>query len=233
MDRVRLDLHLHTTASPDSSLEVSEILPAVRRAGLDGFAVTDHNSMAAIPEVERRMVEEAPAPGQRRERPLILIPGVEVSTKEGHLLAYFVPRPPPAGLSLARTVDDVHQMGGMAVLAHPFRRAHGAGRSLGQHPPIPFDLIETLNGHNDGAANARAADLAIRMGLSTTGGSDAHRALEIGRCFTELALGDGIARRSLLSGSPRAGGESLTFSGGVRVWLGNAWKRTGRGLKPL
>ena len=229
---LRLDLHVHTVASPDSKLSVEDALSAVRARGLDGLAITDHNSVASVEVALRLLRDEGSRWTGRNGRPVVLVPGVEVSTREGHLLAYFVSRVPERDQSLERTIAEIHRMGGLAVLSHPFRRAHGAGRSLGRPLP-PLDGIEGMNGHNHAQLNVRAQELAREAGLPMTGGSDAHRADEIGRCYTEFAGLVAPGRDELLTRSPRPGGTDLAYAGGVAVSLRNAAKRARRGLRPV
>ena len=120
---MRLDLHVHSHWSPDSRLTLEEAVDRLEFAGLSGFALTDHNSIAGHRELRAL---EARYPMYR------FIPGVEVSTHEGHLLVYGIEALPPIHAPLADTLEWVRARGAVAVLAHPFRwarrgRAH-AGR---------------------------------------------------------------------------------------------------------
>ena len=80
---MRVDLHLHTTAS-DGLLEPAALVSAVQAASLQVFSVTDHDTVDALPEVE----------AQARALGLRLIPGIELSAMwhsvEFHILGYFV-----------------------------------------------------------------------------------------------------------------------------------------------
>jgi predicted metal-dependent phosphoesterase TrpH len=219
---MRIDLHVHTTASPDSHLTVAEAFAAARKAGLNGIAVTDHNSMANI-----ELAEEV----SRREG-MVFIRGVEVSTIEGHLLAYGIPAAPDSQKPLSETVDTIHKMGGVAVLAHPYRTVHGAGRRLGDRIP-PLDAVETMNGHTSARTNRLASKLALDNKLPTTGGSDSHAANEVGRCYTEFELTSNDIVTLFRKGNPEARGMDLTLSGRIRIGVGNAKKRAKRGFKPL
>jgi predicted metal-dependent phosphoesterase TrpH len=82
----RADLHIHTTYS-DGMGTVPAVLEAARQAGLDVIAITDHDTMAGA----RRARDLVPRYGIR------VIPGIEISTSEGHLLAYWIEREVPAG----------------------------------------------------------------------------------------------------------------------------------------
>jgi len=219
---MRIDLHVHTTASPDSHLTVAEAFAAARRAGLNGIAVTDHNSMANVPAAEELA---------RREG-MVMIRGIEVSTREGHLLAYGIATPPEQHRPVAETVDAIHKIGGIAVLAHPYRTVHGAGRKIGENIP-PFDAVETMNGHTSPRTNLRAGRMAAERKLPTTGGSDAHDTRDVGRCYTEFDIKTDDVVELFRNGNPRACGSDLGLAGRIAIGVGNATKRARRRFKPL
>jgi predicted metal-dependent phosphoesterase TrpH len=117
---LRLDTHVHTRFSYDAAGFVRAVLAAAREAGLDGLAVTDHDTV----EGARRAARLAPEYG------LFVLPGVEVSTAEGHLLALGTETAPAPGRPMAETAETVRDRGGVAVAAHPFQLSrHGASRT--------------------------------------------------------------------------------------------------------
>ena len=77
--RLIIDLHTHThPASDDSSMTLDELVLRAREAGLDGVCVTDHDRFLDADEARR--VSEAHG--------LLVLPGSEVTTDEGHLLVF-------------------------------------------------------------------------------------------------------------------------------------------------
>ncbi|EQD46868.1 PHP domain protein, partial [mine drainage metagenome] len=160
---VRVDLHVHSTYSPDSSLTLDLLAQRMAYAGLRGAALTDHNTVRG-----HRAIRDL----ARAHPEFWFVPGVEISTSEGHLLAYGLSQDPPVGRPLEETIQWVHDLGGVAVMAHPYRRTHGAGRQAGDWARV--DLIETVNGHNTPVANARAELLSAARQLPSVGGSDSH-----------------------------------------------------------
>ncbi len=222
---VRLDLHVHSRHSPDSSLGLETIVDRLGIAGLRGFALTDHNSVAGHP---------AMSDLAHRNPMYLMVPGVEVSTREGHLLVYGVSEVPPVHRPLAETLDWVHARGVVAVLAHPLRLAHGVGRRVAE--TAPADGIETVNGHNGELANARAGVIATGRRLATTGGSDAHDAKGLGRAFTELP--DEVDSVDAFLAALRrarcdARGESLHGLARVSLGVRTGLLRVARGLRPI
>src|SRR5687767_475296 len=79
---MKVDLHLHTTAS-DGSLSPSAVVWGARAGGLDVIAITDHDTVAGIPEAIAALPDS-----------MHVIPGVELSTtlegSELHILGYFI-----------------------------------------------------------------------------------------------------------------------------------------------
>lgn len=110
---VRFDLHIHSEHSPDGRMSLDEIVSCARARGLQGVAVCDH---------DRALTETWDAPD------FLLIPGIELSTDQGHLLGLFVTEQIEAR-ELDAAIDAVHACGGLAVMAHPFERSCDAQRA--------------------------------------------------------------------------------------------------------
>jgi predicted metal-dependent phosphoesterase TrpH len=224
-DGARLDLHVHSRHSPDSRLSLEEIVGRLSYVGLRGFALTDHNTVkghATLAEL------------QARYPTYLFVPGVEVSTREGHLLALGVGEAPPAHRPIAESVDWVRSRGGVAVPAHPFRASHGIGRRVAESVAVP--ALETYNGHNSDIDNLRAAGIAARRGLGETGGSDAHAVRDLGRTYTEfdgpITTVDDVLS-AIREGRTSAAGKSMPLGGRIRLSVRSALLRIGRGFRPV
>ncbi len=98
--------HVHTTAS-DGRGDLDDVSRAAARAGLDFLVLGDHNV--------------DPPPAHYRDGVLI-VPGVELSTSAGHLLAAGAERTAGWTLREEDPVGAARFAGGMAVLAHPVNR---------------------------------------------------------------------------------------------------------------
>ncbi len=222
---LRLDLHVHSRHSSDGRTSVEELVRRCLELRLGGFALTDHNSTAGHEEL-RRLGAAHPE--------LCLVPGVEVSTHDGHLLALGVTEAPPTDRPAAETASWIADRGGVAVPAHPYRRVHGMGPN-GSVRCSPA-AIETANGHNPPGANARARALASSHGWGATGGSDAHRSEELGQAWTEFPVG--VASLTDVLGALRrgtivAGGGSLPTVARWMVAVRSLGLRMGRGLRSV
>jgi predicted metal-dependent phosphoesterase TrpH len=225
---VSVDVHVHTAASYDSTAAVDAVLAHAADAGLDAVAITDHDTMRGA----RRALERAP------DYNVVVVPGVEVSTADGHLLALGVADCPPAGRPLAETVAAVHDQGGAAVVPHPFQRSrHGVSRSaLGG-----CDGIEAYNAMAmTGVQNRRARAFAEREGYPVLGGSDAHTPEMVGRAITHVRVAtdtEPLTADAIVSGI-RAGrtdyaGRRASVRHYVNKHLHNVRLRTVAGLTAL
>lgn len=171
---LKIDLHVHSDASIDGRSTLSELARTAAARGLDALMICDHNKFTlTAPEIREGV---------------LLLPGCEVSTVSGHLLALFCQEPfvlSPELPTLPEASALIHAHGGLAVVAHPFTRAN-----RDREAEVPYlDGAECANArayfHNPNA-NRMAADFAARHDLLTTGGSDAHHMGEVGNCYTLL-----------------------------------------------
>ena len=83
--RYRVDLHTHTGHSKDSLCPAPDLLAAAVRRGLAGLAVTDHDTAGGALQA-LALVERQP----ERYPGLTIIPGEEVKTREGELIALYI-----------------------------------------------------------------------------------------------------------------------------------------------
>jgi predicted metal-dependent phosphoesterase TrpH len=170
-DERRLDLHVHSSYSPDGEMTPAQLVRAAIDRGLSGIALTDHNTTAGI----------GPAREAALKRPgFLVIPAVEISSAQGHVIALGVSDPIPSGMPVGETVENVLAAGGLPVASHPFRNFTGLDES--QIRGARFEAIEVLNGRSPNRKNLRACRLAMSLGLGLSAGSDGHRPVEVGRC---------------------------------------------------
>lgn len=183
----KADLHIHTSHS-DGMASPRQILEYVEaETDLDVIAVADHDSL-------RGAGEALEVWGQGSYR-FQIVPGVEVTAIEGHVLALFVEQPLPSLRPVEEVLQAVHRQGGLAIAAHPLS---WLTRSLGQRTleriagsrreGVYLDGLETAN-QSPGARVGlkKAAELnRQRYRLAEVGGSDAHFLKAIGSAYTEF-----------------------------------------------
>jgi len=172
---MKADLHIHSNFSNDGKSTVEEIVAAAAERGLGCIAITDHNSF------------EAYALAKDNGK-VIVIPGIEVSSEEGHILAYGVDRDIPRGMTIKETIDKIHEAGGFAFAAHPYRWWSGLGEK--NTLANDFDGTEARNARSTASSNRKSEALAARIGKPISAGSDAHTPQYIGDGTVELP--DGI-----------------------------------------
>ena len=181
---MKLDLHIHSSFSPDAINPPEAICKAAIQKGLGGFALTDHNTTAGWEDV-RKAAERAG---------LLFIPGVEqkVTVKGqvvGEVLCLFL-RDPIRSHDLAGIITEAEGQGGLVVAAHPFdHRRPALGRSGGIMEHLHRIALEVLNGRGyTGQGNREAAACAKAYNLPVTAGSDAHTPFEVGNVCVEAEI---------------------------------------------
>jgi len=187
---LRIDLHSHTFFSPDGVSSPEEMIAAARAKGLHGLALTDHNTCEAVDFLAARgylRPDGLPVDG------FLVIPGVEVSTGEGHLLCLgtTLPDAPKLKGAPAREVCRViHAHGGLAIPAHPYDYLR-AGIREAVLETLEIDALEVFNAATPfKGCNDRARVYAAGRGLPMTAGSDAHHEAAVGTAYTVLGTND-------------------------------------------
>ena len=181
----RADLQLHSDLG-DGLASPEAILDSAERAGLDVIALTDHDDIRGS-----FLIRDI---ASKRGSKVQVVPGIEVTTRSGHLLALWVEDEIKMLGSLAATVAKIHAMGGVAIAPHPlsfltFSIGEGALRVLHAGPPESrVDGIELRNPSYAGRVrNARAAWLNEHvLKIAATGSSDAHHAKLVGTAWTDF-----------------------------------------------
>jgi predicted metal-dependent phosphoesterase TrpH len=145
------------------------------RAGLNGVAIVDHNTLEGAVKLFRYV--------KKRGIPLTVIIGEEIKTRSGDIIALDITDAIPSGLELAETLDLVRDANGMAIACHPCHRKGVGERNVLEQR---FDAIETVNSSISGESNRKAKILAEKIGIARVGGSDAHWPEAIGRAYTVI-----------------------------------------------
>ena len=176
------DLHLHSVYSKDGTASIEAILWQAKVRELDIIAITDHNNMRGVSEALTLM----------NKYDLQVIPGVEISTADGHLLAYEINHPLPPRLPMKDTVLRIHELGGFCMIPHPMSLGADAIRrevirDALQDPDIAETIIgiEVINGGLL-RRNQQAANLPQELNLAPVANSDSHNILSVGRAATEF-----------------------------------------------
>ena len=175
---MKLELHSHSWYSKGRILKEENIVSPVemvkeaRRKGLNGIAITDHDSLKSWDSLKRMKFDN-----------FIIIPGEEISTRQGHLIALGIAEVIKPGQEVLETIDKIHQQGGIAIAPHPFDIGKKGIRNFSRFA----DAIEVFNAMNlDRFANLRTLKYAKKFKKPMVAGSDAHLKEWIGRGSVEI-----------------------------------------------
>jgi len=202
----RADIHMHTNLG-DGWVSPARIIEEATRRGLHLIAVTDHDHIEGAKRVAELLAQ--------LNSPLQMITGVEVSTRQGHLLGLFVKKAPRAMRSVEESIETIKEQGGIVIVPHPFgrlvpslsRTKIGALLEKG----YAIDGIEIYNPSPANASKRAAVRAANQQwGLAETGGSDAHFWQQIGMAYTLFpGSSPDDLRRAILERHVRPGGHEV------------------------
>jgi predicted metal-dependent phosphoesterase TrpH len=220
----RADLHIHSLAS-DGISSVAQILERAEQLGLDVIAITDHERIDAA--------QAAQAMARARGLRVEVIVGEEISTRGGHVVGLFLERRIRPWQSLRSSIVQVHEQGGLAIIAHPLvpyplcASARSIRRLLADqdsraHP----DAIEAFNPTTAASRwGRRVPEFASLLGLTPVAASDAHRAEDIGAALTTFSgtTAEDV-RRAIVEGSTAWQGEAYPFGHQLKTFRGQLGK---------
>lgn len=176
-----IDLHVHTSPrSPCSHIAPDDLIAEAKRLGIDGLCLTEHHVLWDSAELE----DLARAGG------IALFTANEITTDQGDILVFGYREPVPGVIPIRDLHREVAQAGGLMIAAHPLRgfKVFGIGslklttEQAARRKVFQFvEGIEVLNGRLNDQENGMAAQVAERLDLIGTAGSDAHELAELGR----------------------------------------------------
>ncbi|WP_174583029.1 CehA/McbA family metallohydrolase [Candidatus Methylacidithermus pantelleriae] len=178
---LKIDFHCHSRFSADGISDPEEMVAKAKRRGLDGFALTDHDTCDGILYCYKAGLAR---PDGKPVDGFLILPGQEITTRQGHLLALGVLLPNLHGIDAKEAVTVVHSSGGLAIPPHPFDYFRAGIRSA-VLDTLDIDGVEVFNSATTFRhCNRRAWEYARQRGLPMIACSDAHYADVIGTAYT-------------------------------------------------
>ncbi len=205
--QIRADLHVHTTYSNDSLITPKDLIFYAKKNGLNAVAVTDHNYFDGAVKIAKETKD------------FLVIPGMEVSSSEGHIVALNVNQLIPKGLTAVETVQRIHEAGGVAIACHPYVFLKGC---LNNAVCAEFDAIEIINARAFpfGRSVKKATEAAEKFNLSRVAGTDAHYGPQIGFGYTTIDVEEPTVEaiaKAIVDGHCEAHGHPVPASLNVKL----------------
>jgi len=199
---LKLDLHVHSEYSEDAIGSPKEIIKILKKKGINGMAITDHNNL------EGSILAKKIAP-----KDFTVITGVEISTKQGHLIALDIDKPIKRSQSIEETVEKIIDLGGTPIVPHLYRNMSGIKKENLNKIYKKINAIEVFNACSVPQTNLKTSKLAKNMNLGGTGGSDSHEPEYAGNGYTIIDSTD-IRKDTIISeiNKKKTWGQGTTLS---------------------
>ncbi|WP_406531894.1 PHP-associated domain-containing protein [Methanobrevibacter sp.] len=200
---LKMDSHIHSEYSPDSSSRIDDILEVANKRNIDIIAISDHNTVDGTSEVMAKT----------RNTDILAIPSIEVSSTLGHILGFGCEENIPRDLSPQETIDRIHDLGGLAIIPHPYCfYRHGLLCKI-DYKELKIDAIETKNARFIvGYCNGKAKNLSKKENIPELGASDAHYWKFVGDCYSLIDAEKDIdsVLKSIKKGKTKACGKGTS-----------------------
>jgi predicted metal-dependent phosphoesterase TrpH len=179
---LKYDFHMHTIYSRDGAIKPADAIRIAKKRGLDGIAITDHDTIRGGIEA-RKLKPEG----------IEVICGAEIKTDRGDVIGLFLNEEIRA-VDHLEVIDAIHGQGGVAIIPHPFDSMRGSAFWLTDEDSNKIDAVEAINARCVfKRSNAMANAYADSYHLCKVGGSDAHFGAEIANAGTLVPEGEDIA----------------------------------------
>lgn len=196
----KVDLHTHSSASPDGGITIDQYQKAIDNHLLDVVAVTDHNSIDFALRVHRLLGNHS-------------IVGEEIMTTKGEIIGLFLTQVIPPGLSPQETIKQIKSQKGLVYIPHPFETVrHGLHPEIIENLVDQIDIIEVYNGRAFAQNRSSQAVVFAKLNrLIGAASSDAHGHLGLGKTFTSVKTlpNRANALEVLASGTPIVSNPSI------------------------
>ena len=172
-----MDSHIHSEYSPDSKSKLKDIFKVAKSRNIDIIAISDHNTVDGSKEARRLTKKDD----------LLVIPSIEISSIEGHILGFGCEEKIDRDLPAAETIDLIHDQSALAIIPHPYCFYRHGLLCKADYKDLKIDAIETKNARfMVGYCNNKAKNLSKTENLPSLGASDAHYFKFVGDCYSKI-----------------------------------------------
>ncbi|MBN2478009.1 PHP domain-containing protein [Candidatus Micrarchaeota archaeon] len=162
---MKVDFHVHSWASFDSVVSPEHLTRKSKVLGIIP-AITDHNTMDGFKYFKGE---------------IDFIPGIEIKTDKGDLIALYLQDLIPKNTSLEETLDRIREQDAVSYLPHMYDITRAGAGEVSD-----VDIIETFNARCPDYFNKKADEFASKHNLIKGAGSDCHFISEFGSTFVEM-----------------------------------------------
>ena len=173
----KMDSHIHSEYSPDSKSKLKDIFKIAKKKNIDIIGISDHNTVEGSKEAQKLTKNDD----------LLVIPSIEISSLEGHILGFGCEENIKRDLQAAETIDLIHDQAGLAIIPHPYCFYRHGLLCKENYKELKIDAIETKNARFIiGYCNNKAKKLSKKENLPGLGASDAHFYKFVGDCYSKI-----------------------------------------------
>lgn len=175
-NKMKIDFHIHSEYSKDSRSKIEEIIKFSIKNGFDAISITDHDSLEGSIQAIKYVKE--------KKLSLKIIPGIEIKTNCGEILAYNIKKDPNER-EIFSLIKLLKQEGAIIAIPHPFDnlRKGTIKRDILNKIVDQIDFLE-INSRCLPYMNLKTIKFAKSKNLKLIGGSDSHFLNEIGKVYT-------------------------------------------------
>lgn len=174
---LKIDLHTHSTTSPDGGISQQEYMQLIGDNVLDYIAITDHNTIGLAEELHQILGNK-------------IIVGEEIMTSEGELIGLFLHHKIKPGLSARATAESIKAQGGLVYVPHPLETVRKGLNQKSLDDIAAFvDIVEVYNGR--AVVQNRGPEATVWARLqhkATAASSDAHGLKGVGTAYTTVKV---------------------------------------------
>lgn len=172
---LKMDSHIHSEYSSDSHAKIDDILNIAKKENIDIIAISDHNTVDGTSEVVKKT----------KNTDILAIPSIEISSTQGHIIGFGCEEMIPRDLTPQDTIDRIHDLGGLAIIPHPYCFYRHGLLCKSDYKDLKIDAIEIKNARFIvGYCNNKAKKLSKKENIPALGASDAHYYKFVGDCYS-------------------------------------------------